>query len=127
MLKQSLTAAFALLMPVACLVGCGDSSGPELGKVSGTVTLDGAPLAGATVEFHPQGEGVRPSFGATDADGGYELMFLRDKPGAPVGMNTVMITVDPPQEVPAKYNKSSELTADVKSGSNQFDFNLTSE
>ena len=53
-----------LLIP---LEGCGTR--PTFGKVSGTVTLDGQPLAGVTVYFLPK-EGRR-SFGITNKEGQY--------------------------------------------------------
>ena len=44
---------------VAALLGCGP--GNPLGRkaLSGTVTLDGSPLDGGTIEFHPLEGGVQ--------------------------------------------------------------------
>lgn len=136
MLQRTVVLLSALLFCTACLVGCG-SSGPQLGTVTGKVTLDGAPLADATVQFQPA-EG-KPSYAVTDASGNYELLFAPDQPGATLGKHTVEITgntysedaqgneVQLPQKVPGKYNQNSELTADVKAGSNTFNFELKSE
>lgn len=117
------------------VVGCGQG-GPPMGKVSGTVTLDGNPLADVEVEFTPQAEGGSPSYGQTDASGQYDLMFSLDRKGALVGKHTVRITVpefdedgDPivsTIEIPAKYNSESELTADVPKGGDTIDFALES-
>ncbi len=122
------------LLPLG-LTGCG-SGGPDLGRVEGTVTLDGKPLEGALVEFQPREEGV-PSYGRTDASGQYQLQFGVDQPGAMVGTHTVRITtggmestgegpaVAVPERVPAKYNVQSTLTREVESGSNTIDFELS--
>ncbi|HCS53380.1 carboxypeptidase-like regulatory domain-containing protein [Rubinisphaera sp.] len=122
------------------LTGCGGSSGPPLGNVSGTVTLDGKPLEDATVTFYP-GEG-RSAIGTTDASGNYTLQFNQDRAGAPIGENIVSITTkrEPYHDesntgndiegrkevVPLRYHAKSELKADVKSGSNTFNFDLES-
>ena len=53
-------------------VGC-SSSGPDIAYVSGRVTMDGKPLAQATVVFIP--EDGRPAGARTDADGRYVLNF----------------------------------------------------
>lgn len=117
-------------------IGCGHNE--DLGTVTGTVTLDGEPLADAFIEFIPtSGEGS-PSYGRTDANGKYELKFSRSESGAWLGPNTVRITTEDvedvngeeqfiPEKVPTQYNVNSTLTADVESGSNTFDFELDSE
>lgn len=115
---------------VLFLAGCGDS-GPERGQVTGTVTLDGQPLGGATVEFQPR-EGA-PSYGETDAQGRYQLGYTPEKPGAVVGEHTVRITTyrvkgppgsqeEVPERVPPEYNAESTVTREVKPGKNVFDF-----
>jgi hypothetical protein len=111
--------------------GCG-RSGPGLGAVSGKVTLDGQPLHGATVEFQPS-EG-RGSFGVTDAQGLYQLSFTEAQQGAVLGKHTVRITSDNEDDdrksdarIPARYNRLSELTAEVQAGSNECSFELQSK
>src|SRR5262245_56638939 len=50
-------------------------SGPTEARVSGKVTLDGAPLAQAQVVFLPQGEKtIGPVLAPTDAQGKYTLI-----------------------------------------------------
>lgn len=75
------------LLAVVC-AGCG-GSGPKLFPVSGTVTYDGKPLAGASILFIPQGG--RPSIGTTDASGKYTISTI-GKPGAPAGLYGVTIS-----------------------------------
>jgi hypothetical protein len=117
------------------LAGCGPDN---VGRVSGTVTLDGQPLEGAYVEFQPVA-GNAPSGGITDALGQYTLRYTRDIEGAEIGEHKVRITTasggDPdaeppkpavPEKVPPQYNKNTDLTAKVESGSNTLNFDLQS-
>ena len=111
---------------------------PELGTVTGTVTMDGEPLKDAQVEFQPQRR-FPPSYGTTDSLGHYELQYTKDKPGAVVGTHTVRITtqttgrdesgneIQVPQRVPEKYNDRSQLIKRVQSGENVISFALESE
>jgi hypothetical protein len=118
--------------------GCGRPSHlPELGDVSGTVTLDGRPFAKANVAFEP-GQG-RPSLGTTDAQGRYTLEFAGGYKGAVLGRHTVRIGTEGyfpsadggvefvAESVPAAYNTQSTLAADVQRGRNEFDFDLSSQ
>ncbi|EAQ80874.1 carboxypeptidase-like regulatory domain-containing protein [Blastopirellula marina] len=115
-----------VVISVSMVLGCGGGSGPRLATVSGTVTLNGQPLPDALVSFY-HGED-RPSHGTTDASGHYELEFTADRKGALIGENVVRITlatvsgegVKPRKEtIPIMYNSDSELTYEVKSGSNE--------
>src|SRR5688572_29811168 len=106
--------AFAIVLLIS---GCGSggSDAPELGAVSGTVTLNGQPLAGATVTFQP--EQGRASSGVTDASGRYQLQYTADTSGAKVGKHAVTITTggtaaaeggsDRSEQLPARYNVES--------------------
>lgn len=110
-------------------LGCSRGDLPELGKVSGTVTLDGQPLSGAIVMFQPASG--RPAFGNTDESGNYDVSFTGDVKGAVVGKSSVHIfwpDGEPGSKpIPAKYNAKSEITKDVAGGSNTFDFALESK
>lgn len=118
--------------------GCGRPSHlPELGDVSGTVTLDGRPFAKANVAFEP-GQG-RPSLGTTDAQGRYTLEFAGGYKGAVLGRHTVRIGTEGyfpsadggvefvAESVPAAYNKESTLAAEVQPGQNTFNFDISSQ
>lgn len=112
------------------LQGCVPSSRPPLGRVSGTVRLDGESLANATVLFTPAGQG-RTSQGVTDTQGRYQLHYLRDIPGANIDQHTVRITTaceeNGGQELlPARYHSRTDLKARVVAGRNVFDFELRS-
>ena len=41
------------MLSLFTVVGCGGTKGPAVAVVSGTVMLDGEPLDGASVVFHP--------------------------------------------------------------------------
>jgi hypothetical protein len=121
----------------AAAVGCG---GGNVAPVSGTVHLDGKPLAGAAVTFSPdtgKDGGVGGSYGKTDGEGRYTLRsVIGDQSGAAVGKHKVsisLVTTNPENPeaaqqdlVPAKYNAKTELTFDVPAGgTSQADFKLT--
>ncbi|UUO05449.1 carboxypeptidase regulatory-like domain-containing protein [Blastopirellula sp. J2-11] len=130
--------ALALFLQSGCAAR---SDRPDLGEVTGTVTLDGKPLADALLTFVP--ERGRSSFGATDEAGFYRLKYTGDFDGAVLGQHKVVIESivasgnhsDPSiernnsaqvEKIPRKYNTRSELKREVVAGSNAFDFELTS-
>lgn len=124
-------AVAALGLALAGLAAGCQSDRPPLGRVGGTVTLDGAPLAGALVVFTPDGPG-RSALATTDAAGRYELSFLRDIAGANVGTHTVRITTATENRggkeiLPERYHVKTELKATVESGTNTLDFALESQ
>jgi hypothetical protein len=117
------------------LDGCGGPAHPDVGRVTGVITLDGQPLPEATVMFQPtQG---RASIATTDAAGKYTLIYLDGVPGALLGQHKVIIRTEIPGEdgqppiakekLPNKYHEQTELTAEVKPGSNTFNFPLESK
>lgn len=124
-----LTVSGALL---GSLAGCGSSEVP-LSPVRGRVLLNGQPLVDAIVEFQPTGKA--PSIGVTDEDGYYQLQYSKDRWGAVVGEHLVKIDHDVDGRegrnslvrVPARYNVKSQLKREVKSGSNSFEFDLTTD
>lgn len=142
--------AIALAAPILTLSGCGAASDrPELGLVTGTVTMDGQPLCNIVVLFSP--DNGRPARGKTNSQGKYELTYIGHTPGCKVGHNRVEIAPNEEGEqdsedsrdtesggaaqrpkpgklrIPARYNSKSELEADVQPGENEFDFKLESK
>ncbi len=111
---------------------------PELGDVSGVVTLDGQPLAGAIVVFRPTknefpiNEGrsirVRSSKGMTDTEGRYFLAYDEDVAGAVVGEHVVQISKREGgvEVVPILYSGIPTETRKVEAGSQDFNFELKS-
>ena len=124
------------------LGGCGGDDGPEMGDVTGLVTLDGQPLPKASVRFVP--ENASPSIGITDDEGRYELQYSSSRNGAIVGMHTVRIsthrnagedddgnrTPAVPEKVPAEYNtgaaENPDMKREVKPDANEINFELKS-
>lgn len=151
----------ALIAMVVISIGCGGtkSEAPEfvsrLVPVSGTISLDGEPLEGATVIFFPDVEhpGGENASGQTDATGTYQLTTSIGgqgaQPGAVPGRYRVMISKFvmpdgsplPPemteadaeadggqQVVPSRYSNYERptLDAEVTEGENVHDFELSS-
>jgi len=117
--RGSMFLAWGLL----ALTGCGPSN---VGKVTGKVTFDGQPLADALVTFSPTKEGGSSSLAMTDSSGVYSLTYSPGVSGAEIGENRVTISTatQGKEKVPMEYNSKSKLTAEVKSGSNTFDWDL---
>ena len=71
-MRTALVAASML----ALLSGCGDGLG--VSPVTGTISLDGNPIAGATVTFQPLDGGTgMPAVGRTDDSGKYSVTDMR--------------------------------------------------
>ncbi len=125
------------------LTGCYGRPGPDyaaldLANVSGVVTLDGAPLSGARVEF-VEADVVpgRSCFGETDSQGAYTIYRVRGVEGCLPGEMKIQITTSRAQEgesassseskIPARYNSKTELRETVDpNGSHRFEFDLVS-
>jgi hypothetical protein len=93
---------FALLAVV--LAGCGKETSP----VRGVVTLEGTPVAGATVLFMPDGQDEgRPATGFTSSDGTFRLTTFRPDDGAVAGKYRVLVQ----KTEAAKDRGAAELSA----------------
>jgi hypothetical protein len=82
--------AVALTLVWLLLAGCGPRR-PTTFPVTGTVTVGGKPVAGATVLFQPVGGGV-PGRGVTTADGGFTLTTFEQGDGAIAGRHRVAVS-----------------------------------
>ena len=111
---------------------------PKLGHVSGIVSLDGTPLAGAIVYFAPQEavivgskrDRARTSIGVTDAKGHYKMQYLGGVDGVAVGKCRVWINLTPPsseQAIPAEFGEGSMLAKDVVAGNQVIPFDMKSK
>ena len=140
------------LVCLAC-IGCGPD-GPDLGTVSGKVTMDGQPLTNGLITFEPEAGG-RASIGKTDSSGQYTLIWAEQK-GAVIGSHRVSVTTiteaeaveemgsdsdayaqqamgdtsaydqaEVTEPIPARYNVSTELVEEVTSGANTINLELT--
>ena len=82
------------MLVVVVLINCpttGCNNSPNIVPVKGTVLLDGKPLEGAAVLFHPKAD-ERPAVGITDKLGTFHLTTRMQSDGAHVGLNKVSIT-----------------------------------
>jgi hypothetical protein len=123
----------AALAALLALAGCGGGKDAE---VSGTVTLNGHPVEEGAITFIPA-DGQGPTTGGVIKGGQYAVKKV------PLGLMKVSISKprvvgqkalypgpnSPKQDVtaedlPAKYNEQTELTFEVKPGSNTKDFPL---
>lgn len=130
-----------LLVSLVFCASC--SQDTKLGRVHGTVRLDGKPVPKGTVQFTPSAG--QSAIGTIQSDGSYSLETQGRSDGAFLGMNKVAIVsynappitgpayMFPHQKstplVPERYMSAttSGLTFDVKPGNNQADFDLTSK
>ena len=122
---------------VCALAGCSSPS-YELAPVSGVVTLDGKPLAGASVAFQPRGNSSEPrptSVATTDDQGKYSLSVISSsREGAVVGDHLVWLStssggaVDDAgrggvERVPLKYQSGIKFSV-PPGGTNRANFDL---
>ena len=123
-----------LLLGLVLILGCGES---KYAPVSGTVTMDGDPLADVLVTFQPAGDTMNPgpgSSGRTNEKGEYTLKVIgENQQGAVIGMHTVQIQhmgagkASAKIAIPPKYSALTDLKYEVKRGSNTANFDLTSK
>ena len=145
-MKQITLLIVALCLAIAPF-GCGKKILKTEG-VSGVVTLDGQPLADATVHFIPADSTGSPSYGKTNENGEYKLQTLLGAADAGTTPGQYKVRVEcvemyetgktfqengeekPEMKarsiIPAKYNdeNTSGLEATVVKGSNTFNFDL---
>lgn len=126
----------ALTLLAGAFAGCGDS-GPAVYPVTGTVTLDGQPLADGRIAFRDT-EGQIPSAGGAIVDGKFSfksqpgtmrvsINARRDVPGefvSPAPGEKVQVTEE---MIPEEYNTRSEVTKEVVADDNEFHFDLASK
>ena len=137
---------FLLGFGLVCASGCGGRSYKYV-PVSGTVTLNGHPLANATVTFlpvAPEGttEAGDSSVGKTNEKGEFTLETVKGVNGALVGRHNVSVSQLNPDvgdtdrrprrgaltnALPRRYNNDTELTFEVPAGgTDKAEFKLTS-
>jgi len=100
-MNKSITNVALFFIALAVVQGCAnDPYGTA--KVSGTVTMDGAPIEGVNVSFVPTGSEGREGYGTTDTQG----KFVLTVPGAEVGSGAI------PGEYHVTFSKMSDPMAD---------------
>ena len=127
--RHGWTCALLALMPlIVVLLGC-DTPPYKIVPVSGAITLDGKPLAGALINTQPvaSGESLNPgpgSFAKTDEEGRFSLELVSPaKPGAIVGTHRVRISKVTMKYLPGKEDAPiavrNPLPRDATNGSLQ--------
>lgn len=134
---NKLAAFFAIVM----LIGCsGKDTGPDRATISGSVTFNEQPLEKGTIEFIPTGNTNGPSSGGAIKDGKYDISEKGPAPGSykvlirairktgklvDAGPQTGGAKVEETEQyIPPQYNSKSTLKVNIKSGSNNQDFDL---
>jgi hypothetical protein len=88
---------------LVALAGCG--GGPDLLKVTGTLTHKGKPVPNTQINFAP--EKGRPSQGFTDEDGHFTLEFERGKDGVVLGKHIVSLRPQPTRPTSRKEQEAA--------------------
>lgn len=110
---RRLTASIGLPLLMA-LVGCGGGGDtPEIARVTGTVTRNGKPVPNLMVNFMP--DAGRPSWGQTDAEGHYEMVYDEDNKGVKLGSHKVYV-ISSQATIDGGASKKSRETAAAGSG-----------
>jgi hypothetical protein len=107
MKRRRLTLIVLPLLAGTLLAGCG--GGRKTVPVSGVITLEGAPLAGAQVTFHPMASDGRMAIGISDSNGRFSLTTYKPNDGALPGRYRITVALGL-NETPA----DAKLAADVK-------------
>jgi len=128
-------------MVLAGIAGCGRS---DRAAVSGKITLDGQPVEDGTISFVPSGRSSNKAAQGKVQGGSYAIPVKEGLSGGPyrieihsnrkTGKKIKAVPPAPPdswieevrEAIPARYNIDSGLKAELKAGSNQFDFELKS-
>ncbi len=120
------------MLGLICFIWLGRGPGNGLYPVSGTVTVEGVPAAGAIVELHhPGGDDLKEAtiMGFVEKDGTFTLSCGNLGIGAPPGMYDVLIrspnsSGDNPILDRYADRKQPQLHALIKAERNKLAFNL---
>jgi len=135
-----LVGLFVVCGALAVATGCSQQV-----QVRGTVKLDGQPLDNGSITFIPVDPTKGNTAGATISNGSYQIQGDNLPPpgayrveirsqkktgkmipaGSPAPPGTMV--EETVSAIPDKYNKASTLQSEFKTGSNTFDFDLTSD
>src|SRR6476469_2586170 len=97
------------------LTGCPNSSRPATYRVTGTVTMQGKPVAGAVITFVPTGTDGAAASAITDSDGKYALTTWRAGDGARPGEYRVKVSKQEQTAVdPSKMVKNLTIEEEQK-------------
>lgn len=113
-MKMPTHAFYLIALLSMLLIGCGGGTR----SVRGVVTLEGAPVAGATVLFMPDNpdgpDGRRPASGFTSTDGTFRLTTYKENDGALPGKYRVVIQKTDAAKDPGTAEQSALERAKAK-------------
>jgi hypothetical protein len=115
-MNRAANLAASILVTVGIvLTGCPNSSRPATYKVTGTVTMQGKPVADAVVTFVPTGTDGEAASAITDSDGKYALTTWRAGDGARPGEYRVKVSKQESAAVdPSKMVKNLTIEEEQK-------------
>lgn len=143
-----LTGSIGLLCLLVLGSGCSRPAGPERFAVRGEVTVNGAPLAHGVIRFIPDSGTKGPAAAGTIENGTYAIdrrvgpvqgaykieieqqpetdFAIDDEAGYAQAYQATKGRPIPPQPLPPRYNRHTELRAYVTTDkqSNRFDYQL---
>lgn len=137
----SLVTRFTFVFVLLAFSGCGAKNDQKpTAEVKGAITYKGKPLERGEIIFFPN-SGAKIATGIIQSDGTFQLTTYAEGDGALLGSHQVAIKSerdmegilpeDPeasmePSLIPTKYamKKTSGLTAEVKDGDNEINFDL---
>lgn len=128
-----------VLLTLAAFTGCGPNDG--LNEVSGTVTLDGEPIASGYISMGPMAGQRGTAVGGEILNGKYKLrasagemvVSIRSQQKVNIDGDQTAdeaahgVTERQVELVPERYNRQSELKCTVSEGKNLRDFVLTTD
>ena len=137
-------ASFACFCVLLITAGCGTDNPLGRRAISGTVTLDGEPLAAGNISFTPENDASGTQTGGQIHEGAYSLPVAA---GLPPGKYLVRIFASPPESnsdgdmragaknqglfkdpIPPEYNVKSQQYIEVaENGPSEFDFAIQSK
>ena len=104
------------LVLLMVLTGCSNAprrDGPEMVKVTGTITLDGEPVEGAHIRFSPE-TGGPAAYAVSDRRGRYELRTFDPGDGAVPGKYGISATKEEVTETGQEFESQAALEAYIK-------------
>ena len=105
----------SVLVSLLALPGCSSSSRPATYRVTGTVTMQGKPLAGAFVTFVPTSNEGEAASAITDSEGKYALTTWQAGDGARPGEYRVKVSKQEQKTVdPSKMVKNLSIEEEQK-------------
>jgi hypothetical protein len=122
--KRTLVAGLFTWLAACTLLAIAGCGGDGLADVTGTVTIDGAPLAEGDIIFEAADQSSTPQ-GTTIAKGQFKLRVGPGKKIVRINASEGDGVVDPLMKtegrrsiIPPEYNTSSTLTAEIQAGTN---------